>query len=112
MSQRDLEREIFGDVMASLLDAGLASAGTYAPPGGGASVPVVVRLQRGTQLVGEFAQSAARRDMLVLQLAEVTPELDAVVTVLDADGLVQGAYRLRGLVEETEAHALWEVRRA
>lgn len=110
MSQRIALRELDAELHQAMLDVGLAELGGYLQPNaipGTARTPCRVRVDRGTQVLGEFGQVIARRDEIAFLIEDIDPAPTARGTVL-VDGVT---YMLTDKVSEDESETRWVVRR-
>lgn len=104
MSQRETLRAMDATLVAAFKGAGLADAGTYTPPGGGAAVDVDVMVDRGIEIFGgDGADIPAKADVVRLFLAQVTPARGGTV-VADGD-----TFRLCDEIERDASSVRWTV---
>ncbi len=104
MSQRQTLQAMDAAMVDAFKGVGLADAGTYTPPGGGAAVEVDVMVDREVQLFGdEGADIPAPAVVVTLFLAQVTPARGGVVTV-DGD-----SFKLCDEIARDESRVRWTV---
>ncbi len=100
-------QEVHDIATDGLVELGAAGLGTYTPPGGPTTTDVRVYLRRADQLVGDFSQTVARRDVVRLLLAEIPNPVRLAVVVVDGLTLT-----LEAEVDRDLAKAYWTVSRA
>lgn len=104
MSQRETLRAMDAAMVDAFKGAGLADAGTYTPPGGGAAVDVDVFVDRDVRVFeDEGAGIPAPAIVVTLFLAQVAPKRGGVV-VVDGDSLT-----LCDELQRDESRVRWTV---
>jgi hypothetical protein len=104
MSQRAALQALDADLMAAFKDAGLADAGTYTPPGGGAAVAVDVMVDRGVEIFGDEGNGIPAPAVTVtLLLAQVSPAKGGTV-IADGDTFI-----LCDELQRDESRVRWTV---
>ena len=106
MAQLAFRQQISSDMFDGLVDAGMADAGTYTPPGIG-QTPVSCRvvINRGQAPFGTFGTVMGDKTTIRLLLAEVpAPKRDAVIA---ADG---GTFMLVKELANDGALSTWDVK--
>jgi hypothetical protein len=84
MSQKDFLRDMDARLHAGFVGAGLADAGQYTAPGGGAAVPARVYVDRDVLVRGEFGQVVGKRTEVAYLLEDCSPERSGQL-VVDGD---------------------------
>ena len=82
MSQIAALQALDAEIIGAFVDAGLADAAVYTPPGGGAGIACEVMVDRGQVVYGaDGDEVAGLRTLVTFQLAQLTPERGGVVVV-------------------------------
>lgn len=107
MAQLAFRQQIAGDMFDGLVDAGMADAGTYTPPGVG-QTPVDCRgivINRGQAPFGTFGTVMGNKTTVRILLAEVPAPLRGAIVA--ADG---GSFELVKELLNDGALSTWEVK--
>ncbi len=82
MSQREFLADLDATLHAGLAVAGMADAGQYTPPGGGAPVPCQVYVDKDVETIGSLRQFVANRvEIAYVRQAGVALAKDGTVVV-------------------------------
>lgn len=105
MSQLAFRQQIASDMFDGLVDAGMADAGTYTPPGAGqTAVPCRVVINRGMAPQGNYGAVSADKTTLRLLVQEVPSAVRDAVVAADGD-----TFKLVKELSNDGAVAMWDV---